>query len=258
MEDQQPQEAPAVEAPAEPVSGQEQGSGDGTATEQKAPVYDWRRALDEAPTEEVRRHPKFAGIVGSEKQSWEQQYKAQQQAAADAAAREKAEADLRELAERNPVAFADKWLSSEAARQQQKRLEELEYNARQAVGKTIGAAFHTIPEWEEIARDPDALAALATAMQGKDGDQVLAAWNAAAADLVAHRRAEKLAEARLADRLKAERAAWETEAAAQGFVRSDRPDLVRGGRIANADPEPDFIANPKDWNAWYRRTTGVA
>lgn len=243
---------PAPEAPAQDAPAAEAAS----APSEQAPVLDWRRALDEAPTDELRRHPRFAGIVGSEKQSWEQDWAARKQAEADAKARVEAEEALREMARRNPVEFADRWLSSEEARQQQERLTALESNARQAVGRSVGAAFHAIPEWAQITRDPDALARLTTAMQGKDGDDVLAAWNATAVEIVAAKRAAALAEQQLTARLAAERTAWETEAAAQGFVRSDRPDLVRGGRAANADPEPPYDpANPKPWRAWYWRTT---
>jgi hypothetical protein len=248
--DTAPVEAPAAEAPADEAPPAEAAP--------EAPPYDWRKALEEAPADELRRHPKFAGIVGSEKQFWQKQWDDQKQAEADAKAKAQAEADLRELAQRNPVEFADKWLSSEEARQQQERLTALESSARQDVAKSIGAAFQAFPEWEDLMRDPNALARLATAMEGKPPDQVLAAWNAAAVDLMVERRAAAKAQADLAARLQAERTAWETEAAAQGFVASDRPDLVRGGRIGTADPEPDFLANPKEWNAWYRRNASGA
>lgn len=221
----------------------------------EAPVYDWRKALDDAPTEELRRHPKFAGIVGSEKQTWQQQWANEQQARADADARTKAEQELRDLAQQNPVAFADKWLSSEEARQQQDRLTALEASARQQIATSIGAAMHAIPEWADVAGDAEAQAYLMAQVQGKGPDEILPAWNKAAIELVTARRARALAEKLVADRLTAERAAWETEAAAQGLVRSDRPDLVRGGRVANADPEPDDVANPREWHAWYRRNT---
>jgi len=219
----------------------------------QAPVFDLAKALDEAPVEELRRHPKFAGIVGSEKQRWQQQYEHTRQAADEAAARAKAEEELRELAERNPVAFADKWLSSEEAKRQQDRVRALEITAQQQAGTAIGAAFHAIPEWAEIIQDGAKVADLTLATQGKAGFDSVAAMNAKALDLIANARAEKLAEQRLAERIKAERAAWETEAAAQGFRVSDRPDLVRAGRSNGADPEPDYLRDPKAWDAWWSR-----
>lgn len=241
------QQAPAA-TDAQPAAAAEETT--------QAPVFDWRKALDDAPADEVRKHPKFAGIVGGERQRWQADYERTQQASAETAARAKAEEELRQLAEQNPVAFADKWLSSEQARQQQERLAALEANARQAIGTQIGAAMHAIPEWESAASDPEVLARLAAAMQGKTGDDVLAAWNTTALGIVAERRANALFEQRVAERIKAERAAWETEAAAQGFRFSERPDLVRAGRHPNgADPEPDFLRDAKAWDAWYKRNT---
>ncbi len=218
-----------------------------------APAYDWRKALDDAPADEIRRHPKFAGIVGSEQQTWRQTWESQQKAQVEADAKAAAEREVEELAERNPVAFADRWLGEKAAAKAREQITNLETNARQAIGRQIGAAFHAIPEWADIAGDADSLAKLATSLQGKSQDEVLTAWNTTAVELVANRRATALAERLIADRLKTERAAWETEAAANGFVTSSRPDLVRGGRASTSDPEPDMWS--REWDAWYRRTT---
>jgi hypothetical protein len=256
-EQRQPTPAEPAEATTEeqapPADAQPEVAAEQPSAE--APVFDLGKALDEAPAEVLRRHPKFAGLVGSEKQRWQAEYATQQQAKAEAEARARAEEELRLLAEQNPVAFADKWLSSEQARQQQERLTQLEHNARQAIGSAIGAGMHTIPEWAEVAADPTALAQLAAALQGKEADEVLPAWNAAALELVATRRAAALAEKQLEERLKAERAAWETEASGRGLASSDRPGLGRGGRASSADPEPDFRADPVGYEAWYVRNT---
>lgn len=219
----------------------------------QAPATDWRAALDAVPAEELRRHPKFAGVVGSEKQLWQQEFQAREQERLAAEAKAAAEKELEQLAEQNPVSFADRWLGERQAQKVREQLAGLETNARQAIGQQVGAAFHAIPEWAEIASDPDALAHLATTMQGKGADEVIPAWNAAAVELVANRRARVLFERQLAERLQQERAAWETEAAARGFVTSARPDLVRGGRVSSADPEPDFRREPAAWNAWWER-----
>ena len=235
--------APAATAPAGPA----------TAKAEAATRPPWWDVVDQTPAEDIRRHPKFAGIVGSERQRWQQDWETQNQERTEREAAEKAHNDLREKARANPVAFADEWLNKDDADQQQARLSNLETNARQAVGRQIGAAMHAIPEWGDMASDPDVLATLAKALEGKSNDEVLTAWNTTAVELVASRRAEKLAEARLAERMKQERAAWETEAAARGLQTSDRPDLIRGGRLASADPEPP--AGTPEWHAWYERST---
>jgi hypothetical protein len=263
MDEFTPAAAPAGTAAPAPPSGHPAPSSEGASSvpasepqaQPDARAADWRQALEAAPAEELRRHPKFAGIVGSEKQAWQRDWEQRRAAEAQAQARAQAEEELRELARANPVAFADRWLSSEEARAQHERLTQLETNARQQIGKQIGAAFHALPEWADVANDPEALAALADALQGKTDDAILPAWNAAALGLVAERRARALAAQQLSARIAKERAAWEEEAAARGLVQTERPDLVRGGRLASADPEPDFRKDPRAWDAWYRRNT---
>jgi hypothetical protein len=260
-ENTQPTPAEPTEATTDAATPAEDAAPEAAAeATPEAPVYDWRKALDEAPAEEIRRHPKFAGILGSEKPRWMEEWTATKQAEADAKAKVEAEEALRELARRNPVEFADRWLSSEEVRQQHDRLQGLETNARQDIGRAIGSAFQNIAEFRAaMETDPDAIARLAAAIQGKtDPTEMLGAWSHTAADIVAEKRAQALFEQRITDRLKAERAAWETEAAGRGLVLTDRPGLTRGGRASSADPEPPN-ENSAEWLAWYRRNTrGVA
>lgn len=241
-----------TEAQAPPVDAETPAAAE---AQPQAPATDWRTALDAVPAEELRRHPKFAGVVGSEKQTWLEEFKARETERLATEAKAAAEKSLEELAERNPVEFADKWLGERQTQKVREQLAGLETTARQDIGRQVGAAFHAIPEWAEIAGDPEALAHLATTMQGKGADEVIPAWNAAAVELVATRRARAIVEKTLAERIQAERAAWETEAAGRGFVTSSRPDLVRGRGVATADPEPDFRRDPKAWNAWFDRNT---
>jgi|SRR5262245_10365130 len=221
----------------------------------EAPAFDLGKALDEAPADLLRKHPKFAGLVGSEKQRWQADWEAQKAAEAQALARTQAEEELRDLARRNPVEFADKWLSSDEVRQQQERLSGLERGAQAEIGRQIGAAMHALPGWTEAAEDPAVLAELAAAIQGKSGGEMLGAWNGAALKVLVARQAAALAASQLEDRLKAERAAWEAEASGRRLGASARPDLARGGRVNAADPEPDFLREQDKWHAWYRRNT---
>jgi len=222
---------------------------------QEAPAFDLGKALDEAPAEVLRKHPKFAGLVGSEKQRWQAEWEQAKAAEADARARQQAEEDLRELARRNPVEFADKWLNSDEVRQQQERLAGLEQNAQAEIGRQLGVAMHALPGWTEAASDPAVLAELAAAIQGKSGGEMLGAWNGAALKVLVARQAAALAAAQLEERLKAERAAWEAEATGRGLASSARPDMRRGGQVNGADPEPDYLREPDKWNRWYRRNT---
>jgi hypothetical protein len=205
----------------------------------------WVRALDEAPVEELRRHRKFAGIVGGEKQRWQAEYENQraEQIRLEAAAKERE--DLERLAQENPVAFADRWLGEAERKKAAERLSKLEIDARKTVADQIGRSFHSVPEWAEIIADPDAFARITAALQGKADADVLPAFNAAALEAIAERRAEKRAEARAAERLRAERAAWETEARAQGFLATDRPDLSRPAKAGRGPSWMDLPPGPE-------------
>jgi hypothetical protein len=204
------------------------------------------RALDEAPVEELRRHRKFAGVIGGEKQRWQQEYETQRAAAEAEKARAAAQAELEALARDNPVAFADKWLGDTEATKARERLSRLEIDARKSVADQIGRSFHSVPEWQEIVADPDAFARITLALQGKADADVLPAFNAAALEAIAERRAAKAAEARIQERIRAERAAWETEARAQGFLATESPSLSRpakagrGPTWVDLPPGPDF------------------
>src|SRR5262245_41484757 len=136
-ETQQPTPAEAGEAttPTEaPPGDAEPGAAAEPAAEAPATglgsPFDLGKVLDEARAEVLRKHPKFAGLVGSEKQRWQAEWEQQKAAEAQALARARAEEELREMARRNPVEFADKWLSSDEARQQQERLDGLERSAQ--------------------------------------------------------------------------------------------------------------------------------
>lgn len=245
-------EAPpqATETPT-PAEGAETPAAE--AEKPEAAPYDWRKALDDAPADELRRHPKFAGVVGTEKQRWLEDYRVQKQTEDDANARRKADDDLREMARANPVAFADKWLSSEEARAQQERLTGLETNARQAVAHSVGAAFHAIPEWAAVRDDPDSLAQLAQAVQGKPPNEEIPAFNAKAVDLVAEHRARARFEQWKTTELAKERDALRTEITAEVLQGSSRPDLVRAARNAQRGSWENLDLNDPKFHEEFER-----
>ena len=252
-------ESPPAEVIEQAIEAPEEG-----ASSVSEPVEDtrpeWAKFLDEAPADEIRKHPKFAGIVGSEKQRWTQEQAAAQEAqrAANEAAQrakalEDAQNELDELYNKNPLEYADKKFTEDQIKRAQDRIKGLQVDARKAVAQQVGSAFHDIPEWQEIVNDPASFSRLTAAIQGVPEDLVIPAWNATATELIAEKRAESKAEARLEERITQERTAWETEMAANGFIASDRPQLLRGRGVANLDPEPNWRTQPKEWDSWYAR-----
>jgi hypothetical protein len=238
----EPAEAPEQEAPEEAPSSVPAAE---EAKPEAAP-YDWRKALDEAPYDEIRKHPKFSGFVGTEKARWQQEYDVQQKAKTEAETRQALEHELEELARQNPVAFADKWLGDTEAKKAQERLTGLETKARQDIAAQVGAALHTVEEWAGVIADPDALAAFTMAPAGKPPEEVIPAVFGKAVDLVAERRARARFEKWKADELPKEREALKAEITAELLSQSDRPDLVRAaararrGSWEDLDPGPEF------------------
>lgn len=254
-------ETPALEAPTE---APEQG-----ASSVPEPVEDtrpeWVRVIESVPAEELRKHDRISGIVGSEKQAWQKDWAEQQgakirleEAARIEKEREDAEAELDRLYEQNPLEFADKLQNDRQIQRTQQRVQRLQVEARKAVASQVGAAYHDVPEWAQVIEDPSLVATLTLAVQGKGEDEVIPAWNRAAADAIATIRGRNLAEASIAKRIEQERAAWETEQAANGFVTSDRPQLLRGRGVATLDPEPHWLKQPKEWAAWNGRQAAAA
>jgi hypothetical protein len=253
----------STETTPEPAETTEQPTPDGAeappAAEVEAPAlppYDWRKALDEAPADELRRHPKFAGFVGSEKQRWQQDYEAQHKARQEDEARQKADEELRELARVNPVAFADKWLGSEEARAQQARLDGLETKARQDLASQLGAALHGVEEWAGVIADPEALSAFTLAPAGKPPGQELPAIFEKAADLIAEKRARARFEKWKADELPKEREALKAEITAELLAQSDRPDLVRAAARAKRGSWEDLPPGPEFDREYARHMLG--
>jgi hypothetical protein len=253
-----PEPAETTEQPT-PASEAGTGAEAPPAAEVEAPApppYDWRKALDEAPADELRRHPKFAGILGSEKPRWQQEWTAQQQAEADRKAAEKAREDLKQRARANPVAFADEWLGSEEAREQEERLQGLETKARQDLASQLGAALHGIDEWAGVIADPEALSAFTLAPAGKPPGQELPAIFEKAADLIAEKRARARFEKWKADELPKEREALKAEITAELLAQSDRPDLVRAAARAKRGSWEDLPPGPEFDREYARHMLG--
>lgn len=250
-----------AETTEQPTSASEAGTGAEAppAAEVEAPApppYDWRKALDEAPADEVRRHPKFAGLVGSEKQRWQHEYEANKKAADEAAAAANLREQMRAKARAHPVEFADEWLGSEEAREQEERLQGLETKARQDLASQLGAALHGIDEWAGVIADPEALSAFTLAPAGKPPGQELPAIFEKAADLIAEKRARARFEKWKADELPKEREALKAEITAELLAQSDRPDLVRAAARAKRGSWEDLPPGPEFDREYARHMLG--
>lgn len=249
-----PQDAPAAEAPpaAPPVD--------------TTPA--WVRALDEADPKELRRHPRFAGVLGAEmdrlKRTWETDAQRQHQERAS----KDAEARLLELARTDPDAFAERYLTDHERSRIQSDMDALRKNARSEIAQMVGRAFQGVPEWVEFSERE--YEEMAQALQGKSEDEVIAVWNAKALDLVAEKRATKRFDERFQKwretELAKEREAIRQEEAQKLRTEVPSPDMSRPRRTASAlhplyqrlvdtPVGPEYDAAYERWQSAGRPTT---
>jgi hypothetical protein len=194
------------------------------ATEAATPS--WITELDKLDPKELRRHPRIAGIIGSEIQTAIE--RANQKRDEDDAQKnaELAHAQARELAQTDVVTFAEKWLSEDEQKEVRKRLDSVESTTREKFAKNIGRGYNSLPEWAELT--PDEIGQITSKVQGLPEDDVLPTFNATALDVVARKRAAKMLSEWQQKELPKEREAIRKEEAARLLQGQSAPDLGRG------------------------------
>lgn len=225
--------------PAAPEAAAEQTSEQSSSSEQ-----DW---LASASVEEIRRHPRFQGILDSTLE--QERARIREQIAAQQAeeSRQKAEQELLRLANDDPYEFSRRYLSEAEQKRLAKNLDDLRRSTRTEYAQKLGQAYSSLPEWREFS--PEEQAKIAQQLAGKSDDEVLGAFATAAVDVLAERRAQK----RLADwrekELVKEREAIRQEEAAKKLQGSPRPDLSRGTQGGKFDPSQ---LSDAEFNKWYQ------
>lgn len=213
------------------------------APSQPAVTPTWRDELDKADPKEIVQHSRVAGIIGSHVQKAIEVER--QRIAHDEGQRaaRKAEEELQELAQNDPVTFAEKWLTDAQRRQMQDQLSNLRSSTRSEFATAVGRAFTDVPEWRELNEADHE--ALARAIIGKSEDEVIPLFNRHALDLVATKRAQRLLADWKAKDLEKERAAIHQEEAAKLLGGSEAPDMARpkgmpSGVNIKAMTDPEF------------------
>lgn len=189
-----------------------------------ATVSSWQDELDKTDAKSLRSHPKIAGIIGSEIQRAIQLEKQRIATEEGARAAKEAGEHLRKLAQDDPVAFAEEWLTKEQQADIQSQIDNLKGQTRHEFATSIGRAYSNLPEWGELSdADHDTLA---RAMIGKSEDEVIPIFTHKALDIVAEKRARKLLEQWKAKELPKEREALRQEEAARMLKTSESPDIT--------------------------------
>ena len=206
----------------------------------------WVKALEDAPIEELRKHPRFSGVLGSEleRRSKEIEAKTAERVANDA--RERAEKELLDLADTDPDAFSARF------KQDYQTNRQIQASQRQTA-EILNNTLRRVDGFSELnEEDRGVAAAQAQAVQNANGtdDEVLQAWTAAMMNRIQVRRESKIMESRIA--AEAEKRA-SARIAEQSVARlsSDRgPGLERPRGNGTVDASPDY-RDAAAYNRWY-------
>lgn len=225
-----------------------------TPPEPEVPL--WRRGIDEAPIEELREHPRFKGILGSELEARRLTWESQNNARLAAEAAQKFENELLELADKDPDALADRLKSDVLTRRQQQEVATLRSGERDQIARQIGQSFRALPEWSELtAADHEEFF---KALAGKKDEEIIPTFNRVAAERIAEVRSRKQTAAWQSTELEKQREAIRLEEQNKLLVGGDRPGIGRARGNGAISDEPNWRTEPQKWEAWYSRQTTTA
>lgn len=214
-----------TETPSTATVGEGQATAPAAAESEPAaaPEVDYNALLDQIPDDVLTRHRRFNGIVGSHAQRLAEQER-QRIAKEEYQRAEQAKmAELEREAADNPFAFSQKWLGERAKERAQLEVAELRNRAQTQLFEKIANSYSALPDWQQLT--PDEFARVQQQVAGKSDDDLVAAFNVAALDVLAKRRASTYAESAVKERLAKEREAWEQEAQARRLRGEVTPDM---------------------------------
>ena len=254
VETRKSESATAKSPPATPEAPSEGANGavkveDAAAAVSETP--DWRPLVEQVDPEELRRHPRVAGIVGQMVDAAMRQWHATQQEETSHRATETARLELLKLAREDPDAFAQRYLTDVQKEDVIGQLTRIRQEEAATMARRVGQAFAKIPGWEKLTVDHHA--ELAAAIRGLSDDEVVAAYNSKALELLMRVGVDGEANTRLAKwkeaELDKERKAIRDEEAAKILKKAAAPDMARSVRQPAI---PDFSRMTDDeYNKWY-------
>jgi len=203
------------------------------------------KALDTVPADQLRKHKRFAGILGGtleqERRAWEKEQKAQ----AQAEAQERVRNELLDLARNDPIAFAERYQSDQEADRVRQQMESLRADTAKQYMHQIGVSYG-----QTFNLTDDDIAQISEALQGKSGDDILPTFNVAAAKIVTQREAQKLFNEWREKELPKEREALKQEIAANAMKGETTPSMRRSTPPSNV--KPHMLPDDK-FDEWYEQ-----
>ncbi len=212
----------------------------------------WIKELDTIDSKELRRHPKVAGIIGGEVQRATEMTTRQLQQQLQIKAAQDAQQQTLKLAQEDPEEFARQYLGDAERRRITDELGKAQAAARAEMGRMVGQAFVALPDWKDLIEDDHNT--LAQSVVGKQEHEVIGAYNAAAVNLLAAKRAAKQFEDWKAKELASERAAIRKEEAARLATAQPAPDLRKGTGQAGTRSVRDMT--DAEFNAYWKDKHG--
>lgn len=225
---------------------------EGAADQPAATEVDYNALLDQVPDDVLTRHRRFNGIVGSHAQRLAEQERERIKREEFTRAQQAKVEELEREAAENPFAFSQKWLGERAKEKAQLEVAELRSRAQKDLFEKVANSYSALPEWQQLT--PEQFARVQQQVAGKSDDELVAAFNVAALDVLAEQRASSRADRVVKDRLAKEREAWEQEMNARRLRGEVVPDM---GAPTSANGVRDVSAirgmTDAEFNAFYER-----
>lgn len=222
----------------------------------------WQEELDKLDAADLRRHPKIAGLIGSEAQRlWQQKTKTDTETA-QRKAREEQERAFMDLVEGNTDYIKEHhplvYQRYESAQQERmsRGLAGIRESTIKEIGETIGQVLQELPEGRQMMSDDSAMTSLASALQNKPDHEVIAIVIQHAADYMTEQRVKKAVETAITKRdkeweekLAKDREATRQEERAKHLASSHAPD----GKAPKREPAKMNVIemSDADFEKWW-------
>lgn len=236
------------EATPQPGAGGAAQTGDSAAVDTSP---EWARYLETAPTDELKKHPKIAGLVGDLADKAWRKKQAEHDDAARSRAQAEAEAALERLADEDPEAFAARFKSDKERERAIRQFQSLRNDTRAEFANAVGSAYRDAPGWDDVDH-----AKLMQAVAGKPDDEVIVAFHKEAMRQLTEINSKKSAKALYEEwrekELPKEREALRKEIAAEMLKKEPKPGLTRG-KAAGVSNDWASIPIGPEYDRWYEK-----
>jgi hypothetical protein len=186
------------------------------------PVEEWLRT---ASPDDILKNDRIRGIFGSRIAAERDRIERDLGEKSQREAREAAQKELDDLAQNDIYEFQRRYLSKRDQDRIATELATVKNSTRSEFAANLGRGYQALPEWQNLTAEEQET--LARAVTGKGDDDALVAFNAAALDVIAERRAQAKLTKWTEAQLQKEREAIREEEAAKRLKGSARPAMTR-------------------------------